>query len=145
MTQRQVAEELRRRARALKEELRRAEGETVRHGQTLGKRMSEGPYKQAQLDRMGNPYSLRRSNPPMHPAIINRQTGAFWRGWRRTLGHWRGGRLVSFIYNLDPKARWLVRGTTRMIRRPIKETLVRFIEPDRYARLKMAMRRALKI
>lgn len=145
MTPQQGAQEIRKRMRALKEELRKAEGATIRHGELLGKRMSEGPYSSARLARMGHPYATRRPNPPMHPAIINRQRGVFWRSWRRDLGQWRGGTLISFVFNIDPKARLLMHGTRKMIARPIKPVLEGWIAQDRIGRLQMAMRRALEI
>ncbi len=148
MTPQQGAQWLMKRARAMKPEMRRAEGETLGHGLKLAQKMSEGPYSQAALRRLGHPYAKRSPSPPMAPGIINMgPSKRFRKGWRRVQkGYIMSGprnALVSTLYNNSPEARFM-RGTRYMIERPITNMVARFVRPGRRVRLVEAVRRAWK-
>lgn len=84
---------------------------------------SLGPYSTAQLGEMYNPYgpySVRSPHPPMHPGIINFQTGTFYRNWQqltRSSSHW----ILISTFNTSPYANALATGTDLMIMRPLPE------------------------
>ncbi len=90
-------------------------------------RLSSGPYKTAQLRQMGHPYSRRRPAPPMHPAIINVQTGRFRNSWRIE-ARLTGTRLQLSVDNTSPEARFLLHGTRKMIARPYEQALKNLVE-----------------
>lgn len=99
-------------------------------GARIARRLSSGPYTSAMLRAMGHPYSRRAPHPPAPPSIINVQSGLFARSWR-IAARVRGLTLNVEIENTAPYARYLLRGTTRMIERPyeraLREDLVRAI------------------
>lgn len=104
-------------------EFTRALDETAREGVRLGQDLSKGPYTQALLTAMGHPYAKRRPRPPLPTAIINYQTGNFYRAWAARNAVLRSGLLSAFVLNASPEATDLDRGTMWAIRRPIGETI----------------------
>ena len=82
-------------------------------------RASSGPFKQPYLDYMGNPFSKRRPNPAFDPTIINEQTGAFRRAWRKGVLTAHALGVDASVRNADPKADWLKDGTETMVKRDV--------------------------
>ena len=94
------------------------------------------------LALMGHPYSRRYSNPPLRAAIVNRQSGQLYRGWRWTYTRQPDGWL-AVVYNSSAHARYMP-GTTRMIPRPIIEEALQRTENARRGNMGAARKRGLE-
>lgn len=90
--------------------------------------LSSGPYSRARLAAMGHPYARRNPRPPMHPGVINAQTGSFRRSWLVEAPRLSRGEVVMAARNTDWKADLLISGTGRMIPRPIDALLLQATE-----------------
>lgn len=139
----QAAGALRRMASRLRSEAEQAERQTLAQGLGLARSLSRGPYRAAQLRRMGHPYR-RGGRPPADPAQINRQSGVFLRSWRAEGPRNLAGTFSGRIVNSAPWAGFLDRGTRRMIRRPIRERVLSLLRPARLRRLREAVARAIR-
>jgi hypothetical protein len=74
--------------------------------------------------RKDHPYARRHGKVkrPNDPVTINFQTGAFLQAWRSEgPSPAGGGGLSGTVFNTDPKADWLHRGTRKMLGRPVPE------------------------
>jgi hypothetical protein len=127
----------------LKRELRNAEKENLKDGLQIAKVYSTGTYSLETLRKMGHPYAKRHPRPPADPGIINYQSGLFKRSWKKTLGTWSGNKLHSEIRNNAPYAGFLDKGTDLMIRRPIRDRVIKALAPRRMIRLHKAVKKAL--
>lgn len=103
---------------------------------------SSGPFSLAELAADDHPYSTRSPRPPMHPGIINRQSGEFYESWQseRTVGL---DELASRTSNDAPYAGFLEHGTSTMIARPLPELVVETAEPWVADRLESPIRAVL--
>lgn len=145
----QCAAELGRRIMALKVGLMAAERQNLIDGVKLAQEASSGPYSSKVLAEKGHPYSLRNPNPPQDPAIVNFQTGDFFRGWKSRVPRVQGGNIVSKIVNIDPKAQDVAQGISTgrklSVPRPIVNHIMKQLRPIRLRRLQQAVRSALKL
>lgn len=114
----QIALVLRRKAQALSRAVRESEAASAADALRIARLLSSGTFSSAALRRMGHPYR-HGGNPPSPAFIINRQSGRFYFGWRLVPPRKSGGGLVTRVVNDSPQARMLLRGTRRMIARPI--------------------------
>lgn len=133
----------------IKENLRRAEKENLQDLYQAAQRATAGPFSLKLLAKMGHPYAKRNPAPPDDPGIANFQTGRLNKGWRKVLGTWQGGQMVSRIHNVAPEATFFDEndspsGTKRMIARPTQALLKRQGVKRRTERLKRAIEEALK-
>ena len=138
-----MAEAIGRRAVASQKSVRAAEKMSVDFALEVARELSSGPYKTAQLAAMGHPYR-HGGRPPQDPAIINLQTGEFYRGWRVIGPRVSGNDLATKLINQSRHARDLERGTSRMIARPILIRIRERVNPRRRALYKAALRLALR-
>ena len=122
--------------------IRRSERASLQEGLQVARFWSRGSISSAALRRMGHPYR-RGGFPPQDPGIINRQTGVFLRSWRTRGPSLGGDQVSSRLFNTAPQASFLNTGTSRMIRRPIRERVVARLRPKRLARLRAAIREVL--
>lgn len=101
-------------------------------------------YSLHQLAAMGHPYGYGRT-PPMHPGVINKQSGDFYRGFIVAGPVHSGNQLSIFVSSTDSKSDMLLSGRGRMIARPydrlLQWKLSRVIAPV----LGSAMSAAIKI
>jgi len=108
--------------------LAKAEERTQKFMVSLALERSSGRYSMALLAAMGHPYSTRDPHPPMHPGIINVQSGVFKRSWQdvavRTADF-----MGSSMWNNAPHAVFLEDGTPRMISRPLVELVLMDVVP----------------
>lgn len=125
-----VAAYFRRRTHKLEAWARKAEQESAKEILPILYELSSGPYTSAQLKAMGHPYRIG-GVPPLDPAIINAQSGAFRAGWRVRPPRLTSDSLQTRIVNKTPYAPYLLSGTTKMIRRPILDRLRQRILPIR--------------
>ena len=137
-TAREIAAYLRGCAERLRARLNEAERENVQDVLATARLYSSGPYSRADLRRLGHPYARRRPRPPLPPGIVNVQTGTFLAGWR-VEGPDRD--LASRVVNETDRAEFM-RGTARMIRRPIAAAVERETAERVEARRQAALRKA---
>jgi hypothetical protein len=147
---REIARKNKQRGQALKRELTEVQSRAKDLFLERAREMSSGPYSQAQLRMMAakrknkrGPYSRVSPAPPNDPAIINKQSGSIYRGWRvRFSGK---GKLV--FWNASKNYKWVLRGGTgkmRMMERPIKRALATYSVRMWRALMLKAKRRSLK-
>ena len=135
----EVAVTFRRYADRFSKAARKAEADSADEAVEIAQRLSSGPFKAYLLRRRGHPYRLG-GRPPIHPGIINEQSGTFKKAWKARPPRQHGNRLQTKVVNDTPYARFLFRGTKRMIARPL-ERLLR----DRLAKKRAAIwNRALR-
>lgn len=79
-------------------------------------------YSLHQLARMGHPYGIGR-RPPMHPGVINFQSGKFYQGMLVSGPSKVGSQLRIYVSSTDEKSDMLLKGTSRMIARPYDKLL----------------------
>lgn len=142
MTPAQAAARFARVGRELEANVLAAEAVTVKQGKAEAVRLSSGPLSTAQLRRMGHPYARRAPTSP-NPQVINVQRGAFRAGWTGDGPTVTAGGVVSRIYNTSGEAKYLL-GTRTAIARPIREAIIKAVQPDRIKRLNRAVRQAVK-
>ena len=130
--------------KAIQAKVREAEKENLREGRKIAQKISSGDISSESLARMGHPYAKRDPNPPQMAAIINRQSGKFWRSWSARLGTWQADKMVSYLVNSAPYAGYLDKGTQLMIERPFRELIIKELSPIRKARLEKAVKDGLK-
>ena len=131
-----------RKARQLDQGMRDAEQQSARTALEVAHELSSGRFSAAQLARMGHPYRIG-GTPPQDAAIINRQSGEFYRGWRVIGPRRAGSSLTTKLINESPNAQRLQRGTSRMIARPILVRIGQRVEGQRRALYRATLRRTL--
>ncbi len=141
-TPREIALRLRRRAQALEQAVRQAEKQSAEEALKLARFYSTGMFSSRQLEKLGHPYSRRRSNPPQDAAIINYHRGVFYRGWKIRPTRKSGTGLVTTLYNDSPVARFLLKGTRFMIPRPILARIRERLKNTRRRLLAQALRQS---
>lgn len=97
--------------------------------------MSSGPYSQAQLDAMGNPFSAASPQDFPPAEIINKQSGNFFEAWKKRPTLALGDEIFGEVDNYDPVADFLEFGTSKMVERPIAQELQAFVDAQIEARL----------
>jgi hypothetical protein len=112
----------RRIARQIDDGAKEAEAEAMKEALKVARSLSSGPLTTRKLAQMGHPYRIGGS-PPFDPAIINRQTGKFFAKWRIVGPRRTATGLSSRLVNEAPYAKFLARGTPRMISRPFPERI----------------------
>jgi hypothetical protein len=140
-----------RKANVIEIEIRRSELETAQKAKEMLRVDSSGPYKQAMLDEMGNPYGYSNGKPRKHlltrynldPAIINIQTGRFKRSWGIKKPRKVGRNLNSEVTNSAPYAIDML-GKPNMIPRRIDIAVGKKIRRFRFDRARAALRAALR-
>lgn len=140
---RRISLTLRRIAQAFEPEIRQAESLCLQEALRLAHFYSTGLYTTARLEELGHPYATRRPNPPQDPAIVNYQTGQFYRSWRIIEPRKSGNALRSRLVNEEPYARYLLQGTRRMIARPILQKIREQLVPFRAREYRKAVRQIL--
>jgi hypothetical protein len=141
---RDLAVTFRRTARLIDERVRKAERESAEQALKIARQLSSGKISSAQLRQRGHPYAARNPRPPQDPAIVNVQSGAFRDGWKITGPRTSSKGLVTRLVNTSKPAKFLGRGTSRMIPRPIADAITQQLRRDRKNRLARALRQALK-
>lgn len=85
-------------------------------------RKSSGPFSQAALDDMDNPYAKRHGMPMLDPDQINAQTGQFRAAWEAV----RLGAMAARVINTNWKGKYLVtpdgEGTSLMFHRGVDDS-----------------------
>jgi hypothetical protein len=138
-----LAQGVAKKAQQLDRGVREAEAKSADEALRIARELSSGRFSLAQLARMGHPYRIG-GVPPQDAAIVNKQTGAFYRGWRVIGPRQRGGDLATKLVNDSPQAERLSRGTSRMIARPILTRIRERVEGKRRALYKASIRKALR-
>lgn len=113
-------------------------------GVQIAKNLSKGPFTSAHLKAMGHPYSRRKNRPPMDPAIINKQSGVFLSAWVARPTKETTNSFSTRIENFAPHSTFLIKGTRKMIARPILQRVREKLAPFRRRTLADAMRRVLR-
>jgi hypothetical protein len=137
-----IAQRLSDKIRGLSRALWDATDGSAEHTLRIARELSSGPFSSRNLAMLGHPYRIG-GRAPMDPAVINRQSGRFYRGWVIVGPRQEGGGIGARVINLVPYSRELFAGTRRMIARP---TLVRIEQRTRERRrtlYKAAIRKAL--
>ena len=116
-------------AEKFKADVRKADYKTARDGVTVAQKYSSGPFSLAELARMDHPYARRHSAALLPPSIINAQTGKFKAAWDAKK------QPVPTIFNSDPIAIFLEKGTRYMVARPIDKVIIKALQPIRLANL----------
>lgn len=106
MTPKDAAREILRRASALKAAARKTQIEMAKRAVEEGKALSMGNYKTATLRKLGHPYSKANNRPPQPGFVINKQSGLFYRSWRRRY-ETTGNVMTATIWNASPEAVFL--------------------------------------
>lgn len=135
----QAAAAIRRKAEAMAREVRNAERQAAREALSEARALSSGPLTRGALRRLGHPYARRAPRPPLPAHVVNVQSGRFRRAWRIA---GTGDRLA--LVNTSAVARFLARGTRRMIARPIAAAIAARVRAKRLRRLQEAARRGLR-
>jgi hypothetical protein len=154
MTPQQAITQLTHIEQQLKSELRSAHALTLITMRTTARKLSSGPYTLKELAKMGHPYAVRHGGkrkakaanaPYLAPQIVNAQSGAFRRDWISTLGSFGDdGNLKSTLENDNPVAGYLDAGTKVMVRRPIKEEIMKRTAPQYRRNVEMAISEAIQ-
>lgn len=139
-----IARIFRRYANTMERHVREAERESVDEALQVARELSSGPYSLAMLRALGHPYARARPNPPQDAAIINVQTGVFRESWEAGVPRRRGTVMRTRLTNTAPHARFLPRGTTRMIERPILTRIGERMRPVRRQIMRAAVAQWLK-
>jgi biotin carboxylase len=133
----------RRIASALVTEAKAAEATLLAETEELFEKQSSGTLSTETLRMMGHPYAVRAPQDPPDHSIINDQTGKFRRSWRKSGPRMRGGMLRSTVVNVDPVAKYMF-GTTKMVARPIDQTVAAMMQQRRVELHRLAIQRALR-
>lgn len=141
MTPADFAAKMGRVAAALPRKLMTAERQTRDETLEAADRQSAGPYSQAELTKAGHPYARRAPQSGYDPAVINRGKGVFRASWKASGPTSGAGGVVTRIWNTDPNAKYLL-GTKAMIERPVRQAILKAVQPGRVKRLKKAFRDA---
>lgn len=123
----------------LLDRLEAAEERTQRFVFSLVLERSSGRYSLALLAAIGHPYAKANPHPPMHPGIINVQSGVFKRSWQDQ-EHRRPDYIGFSIWNNAPHAMFLEHGTDKMIERPLVELVMLDARPYHEQQVKAALR-----
>lgn len=140
----QIARVLQQRARSIERAALKAERQALAEANKVAMSLSEGPYSLQVLAKMGHPYAKRAPNPPMHPGIINIQSGKFRDNWTAEGPFSTGNGVRCRLRNATPYAKYLDQGTSKMIRRPIRQLIVMRIRARHRENLRKAIIGALK-
>lgn len=110
-----------------------AEIATAKEAVRFAQGRSSGPFKQKQLNKMGNPFSkLKWPVPQLEPGIINKQSGTFRSSWTylmaSSLDKSGGSKPYPVVQNTAPYAKFLQKGTWKMFRRPIEDSINAFVQ-----------------
>ena len=144
LTPKQAVAHFRRAASAVQPAVIAAETETVKEALAEAVHLSSGPHSAAQLRAAGHPYGRGNRNVSYAAEIINMQSGAFRTAWSGVNPALSGSRIVSRAVNNSAPAKFLASGTRNMVARPIGNAVQQAVQPGRIARLKQAVRAALK-
>lgn len=134
---------MKRKRDAILREILSAENQTINETQAMFVRASSGTISTKTLRLMGHPYAKRDPQTPLNPAVINKQSGAFKRDWRKARARMAGGVIRGSVVNVDPKAVYML-GTTKMVQRPIDVAVANTMKPRRLSLLRNALARALR-
>ena len=115
-----------------------AEAITLEDAKKEALRASSGTLSTKALRRMRHPYARRDPQTPLDPGLINAQSGRFRRSWRTRRPRRSGRKITSKLRNSDPKGKWM-RGTSKMIERPVLVRIAKAIRPIRRYRLRQAV------
>ena len=137
----------RQRAAALTHAVLAAEHANAQAAYRQAQRLSSGSVPSASLRAAGRArkaglYSRRSPAPPNDPAIINAQTSRLKRSWRYYVAWKRDGTLIT-LWNTAPYAKSM-RGTARMMSRPILERVMQRERMPRLERLRRARNAAMQ-
>jgi len=108
----------------------------VRDTQNEAIRLSSGPYRQSQLDRMDHPYAKRHGRAMFPLRVINWQTGEFRSDWSVLPTIRTSDQIVGRLINddpklenpIDPEGNFLTQGTRFMFARPIDVALQEYAD-----------------
>jgi len=141
----QVGVYVRERAGRINWELNRAMEATANQMIRRARKLSSGTVSYEMMRRMGHPY--RKGGPnPLNPAIINAHRGKFRAGWKKrvfTSAARTGGEGVTIKLWNDADAAKYMRGTKRMVHRPIIRQIIKDTMPAHREEIRRAMRRAI--
>ena len=140
-TPKQIALVLLRMGRDLERELKSAETQAALSGLSVARKLSSGRLTSRQLRKMGSPYATRNPRPPGDPAVINRQSGRFYQGWRVVAPRNQGAHTITRLENTSAHARYLHAGTRKMIARPILSRIREGISRERERLWRAALKR----
>lgn len=115
-----------------------AEALTLEDAKKEAIRASSGTITTKTLRRMKHPYARRDPQTPLDPGLINAQSGRFRRSWRTRRPIRSGRKITSRLRNNDPKGKYM-RGTAKMIERPVLVRIAKTIRPIRRYRLRRAL------
>ena len=134
MTPSQAGAELRREARKILEQAERADMRTLRAAMTEAVRMSSGSRSTQELQKIRpGAYAVSRGEPLFDPAVINAQNeGGFREHWR--IDPKRTDNDTAALVN-DSDVADFMKGTSKMVERPIQKHLEEFIEKIRMSNL----------
>jgi len=104
-------------------------------------RQSSGPYSQADLNRMDNPYARRHGRPLLDPATINVQSGQFRSAWAVSSVVMQLGQISGELRNDDFVADFMARGTRFMFARPIQRELEDYLAVEMESRIAAELER----
>lgn len=99
---------------------------------------SSGALSTAELRRRDHPYARRHGSATEDPQILNSQSGDFRRAWRASAVTRRVGKLTGTVRNTDRKAKYM-RGTEKMLPRPVAARVITRVRRIRRYRLKRAL------
>jgi hypothetical protein len=143
MTPDEAAKRLERLGDGLETAAREAVNRTLEVGLAEARNLSSGGMDRTELRRRGHPYARRhgRIQSPGNPFLVNLQDGDFYEGWliESTLGPDPSG----VLYNQDPKAEWLEKGTRLMLGRDLPERLEEKLLPRLESELDAALARLM--
>jgi len=137
----------RQRAVALTHAVLAAEHANAQAAYRQAQRLSSGSVpssylRQAARARGAGLYSRRSPAPPGDPAIINAQTSRLKRSWRYYVA-WKSDGSQVTLWNTAPYAK-AMRGTARMMSRPILERVMQLERMPRLERLRRARNAAMQ-
>lgn len=113
---------------------------TAADGLETAQRVSSGPFSLRRLRQMGHPYAKRDPRPPLHPGVINVQSGKFRRRWFARVNASKG---EASVINQSETAKFLKGGTKRMIARPADQLILDNMQGKLAKHTKAALRKAL--
>ena len=144
MTTKQVIAKLKRKKAALRRNLIDQFGKVGEQGVQIAKQYSQGTLNRIVLAQLGHPYGRRSGLSPVNAEVINKQTGRFLASWFWRLTPSGNSSIALQIVNNAPYAKFLDKGTKRMIERPIRQVIVKKLTRPFRKAVQTAMRRALK-
>lgn len=138
---------LRRGSAALRRNVRRAEGATMREALSTAKRYSSGFTPPTWFRKNDHPLARRHGAPKTDVLPLNAQSGGILGGWRVSGGRIVDGALVytltnlapHAIYQFDPESEQPDGGTVRTFGRPVPDAIAADIAPGRILRLQAAI------